>query len=417
MHQLASPFARSHPALLCCMALALVLTMGGMQATASASALAPALPEVQHINPSQILPPAPRYHDPAQQRATRLAAPQAIDPEQLNAAALQSPGSNNPAQERALQKLRATASASASVAAPRRSSGEATPREAAWLLGLLALHGRVVPEDTVEARRWFERAQLLGHPLAAAGLAWCLMDGCAGPPNPIAARAWIARLRSADPGRALYLEWRVESALAPLDVAAATATATATVTEAPNLQPSTTKTQRRQLLLRAARSGNAQALNELGLESVTANRLTEALTQFRAAAAAHSPAAAANARLLASRLQVPTQTLQPHQSADQRFAQALRYHRGDGVPANYTEALRLYQVAAATGSKPAQQMLERIYSRPSADGAVDIGWMQQLANLDVTREGAVLSTLQAPSPQLFVRDPTPLYDLIPPQWR
>ena len=154
-----------------------------------------------------------------------------------------------------------------------------------------------------------------------------------------------------------------------------------------------------------------------GLESVSAHRLTEALTQFRAAAAAHSPTAAANARLLASRLQVSTQTLQPQQSANQRFAQALRYHRGDGVPANYTEALRLYQVAAATGSKPAQQMLERIYSRPSADGAVDIGWMQQLANLDITREGAVLSTLQAPSAQLFVRDPTPLYDLIPPQWR
>ena len=375
MHQPALPFAASHPALLCGMALA--LTMGVMQATASASALAPALPEVQHINPSQILPPVPRYHDPAQQRATHLTAAQAIDPEQLNAAALQSQSSNNPAQERALQKLRATASASASAAS--RHFGEATPREAAWLLGLLALHGRVMPEDKAEARRWFERAQLLGHPLAAAGLAWCLMDGCTGPPNPIAARAWIARLRSADPGRALYLEWRIESALAPLDVAVA-------VAEEPNLQPSTTKTQRRQLLVRAA-------------------------------AAAHSPTAAANARLLASRLQVSTQTLQPQQSANQRFAQALRYHRGDGVPANYTEALRLYQVAAATGSKPAQQMLERIYSRPSADGAVDIGWMQQLANLDITREGAVLSTLQAPSAQLFVRDPTPLYDLIPPQWR
>ena len=99
------------------------------------------------------------------------------------------------------------------------------------------------------------------------------------------------------------------------------------------------------------------------------------------------------------------------------FTQALRYHRGDGVPSNYTEALRLYQVAAANGSKPAQRMLERIYSRPAADGSVDIAWMQQLANLDVTREGAVLPTLSAPSPQLFVRDPTPLYDMIPPPWR
>ena len=357
--------------LLCAIALALLI--GGMHARAWSAVL----PEVQSQQP-----------------------PQHIHPAELNAAALQAPSANDPAQERALQQLRAAA---ASTSAPRRAAGQPSPRDAAWLLGLLALHGRAMPEDTAQARRWFERAQLLGHPQAAAGLAWCLMDGCAGPPNPIEARAWIARLHSTDPGRALYLQWRVESQLAPLQIAAAGA-----------YNPNNTPT--RQLLLRAAQAGNAQALNELGLENVSADRLPKALAQFRAAAA-RSPAAAANARLLANRLQLATRPPQSHPSADQRFAQALRYHRGDGVPTNYTEALRLYQAAAASGSKPAQQMLARIYARPRADGTVDTGWMQQLANLDVTREGALLSTLPAPSPQIFVRDPTPLYDLIPPPWR
>ncbi len=262
-----------------------------------------------------------------------------------------------------------------------------------------------MPADAADARRWFERAQLLGHALAPAGLAWCLIDGCAAPPNPAAARPWIARLRSTDPGRALYLEWLVETKLAPLHMAT---TGTRDTTAAPPPW--------RELLVRAAQAGNAQALNELGLESVSAGRLPEALAQFRAAAQ-RSPAAAANAQLLASRLQAPTQSPPRSQNANEWFTQALRYHRGDGVPSNYAEALRLYQVAAANGSKPAQRMLERIYSRPAADGSVDIAWMQQLANLDVTREGAVLPTLSAPSPQLFVRDPTPLYDMIPPPWR
>ena len=329
---------------------------------------------------------------------------QHIDPEQLKTPALLSPGPDDPSQERALEKLRATATA----ASPSRAAGDASPREAAWLLGLLALHGRAMPTNVADAHRWFERAQLLGHPLAPAGLAWCLMDGCAGPPNPAAARTWIARLRSADPGRALYLEWRLETQLAPLRIATPEGLGT----------PATSKkTPRRDLLVRAAQAGNAQALNELGLENISAARLPQALAQFRAAAQ-RSPAAAANARLLAERLQQASVQPPPRShSADEWFAQALRYHRGDGVPANYTEALRLYQVAAANGSKPAQRMLERIYSRPGPSGALDIVWMQQLANLDLTREGALLSTQPAPSPQLFVRDPTPLYDLIPPPWR
>ena len=83
----------------------------------------------------------------------------------------------------------------------------------------------------------------------------------------------------------------------------------------------------------------------------------------------------------------------------------------------------MYQIAASAGSRPAQHMLGLISSRPNSAGGVDIPWMQQLATLDVEHDqgtqalSAQLPTLPAVSPQLYVRDPTPLYDLLPAYWR
>ncbi|MNV65797.1 Sel1 repeat protein [compost metagenome] len=109
----------------------------------------------------------------------------------------------------------------------------------------------------------------------------------------------------------------------------------------------------------------------------------------------------------------------PQRDVDQStqwLAEARRYHRGDGVPANYTEALRLYQRAANAGNAEAKRMLQTIYSRPGPAGGLDIPWMQQLARLNLDALGqAVPGTLA--SVHAFARDPTPLYDLVPAQWR
>lgn len=328
-----------------------------------------------------------------------------IDPTLLNAPAPQMPGPDHPAQEKAVEKLRTTA-----LAPPGKPGmkGDPTPSEAAWLLGLLALHGKAMPANPVQAQHWFERSYLLGNPMATAGLAWCQIDGCGGTPNPALARTWIDRLRKVAPGRALYLEWYLENQLAPLEIAQ----------PAPlhRAQPPT-PARHRDLLLRAAQAGDSHALNELALENLATGRLDMALRQFQAAGK-RSDAAAHNARLLSERMEA--RTAQPRtgsQTANDWYLQARKYHRGEGVPSNYAEAMRLYQAAAASGHKEAQRMLERIYSRPAPQGAVDIAWMQQLAQLDITREGAILSA-HAPSGQsLFGRDPTPLYDLLPSHWR
>lgn len=115
------------------------------------------------------------------------------------------------AQQRALSQLRSRAEG--------KGVSLATQREAQWVMGLLALHGIAMAQDGPQARQWFERAQRAGHPLASAGLAWCAMDGCGQPPDPPAARPWIAQLAKTDPARAQYLEWLLARRLAPLSTA------------------------------------------------------------------------------------------------------------------------------------------------------------------------------------------------------
>ncbi|AVP57740.1 tetratricopeptide repeat protein [Pulveribacter suum] len=323
---------------------------------------------------------------------------------------LRLPAEPDAAAQLRLQRLRGAATAPAR----RGSAAERSAAHSAWVLGLLYLHGEGVALDRAQALRWFERAQAHGEPLASAAIAWCHIDGCQGPPDPAAARQWIERLAPVDAGLALLLQWWVQERQAPLQAPAAS----------PRGRPATGDT-RTALLQRAARAGSASAMNELGLIELTAARPPQALALFRQAAL-RSPAAAANAELLAARLQQQepapasrSSTVQPptQRSAQDWLQQAQRYHRGEGVPSNYTEAIRLYQIAAAGGSQEARRMLELIYSRPAPDGVVNVAWMRQLATMQVTPEGAVLTMQAPPTPRLFVRDPTPLYGLIPPQWR
>lgn len=292
------------------------------------------------------------------------------------------------------------------------------PRDAAWLLGLLALHGLGMPQDAPQAQRWFERAQTLGHALAPAGLAWCALQGCStGQPNPVLARPWLAPLRRVDPARAQFLEWMVEQQLAPLGAGAGAEPVSAHPSQ-PGAAAHTLAAAAapRPLLRAAAQFGNAQALNELGLELLAAGRLQEALVQFNAAAA-RSDAARANAQLLGQRLQSSTAAAggPARHTAHDWLLQAQRYHRGDGVPANYSEAVRLYQIAASAGDATARRMLQLIFSRPAPSGQIDVGWMQQLAAAELSAAGAAPA---APTPlPRWQRDPTPLWDLVPPEWR
>lgn len=334
-----------------------------------------------------------------------------IDRSTLNAASPRAPGADNPAREKMLKSLRSAAQTDGGPSRPprppkARAGAEMAPADAAWLLGLLALHGLAMPTDLPQAQHWFERAQLLGHPMAPAGLAWCQISGCVAAPNPAAALLWIAQLRRTDSALASYLEWHATKALTPLS-------APLPSVASPPAGPALHK-----LLTDAARGGNAQARNELGLDYLSAGDLDQALAQFQAAAP-KSEAAASNAALLASRIHSgpAASTRSARFSAADWHAAAQRYHRGDGVPANYTEAVRLYQIAATAGDPQARRMLELIFSRPAPDGTIDITWMQQLASIDLGPRGGSPGQRGAAAPQGWQRDPSPLYDWVPPDWR
>ena len=339
---------------------------------------------------AQVLATGPIAEERGPQRpalsATTAPAP-AIDRAQLQATSPALSADARTPQTQALERLRAQADSTR--------QGKIAQRDAAWLLGLLTLHGAGMAADPGAARQWFQRAQELGHPMASAGLAWCAIDGCSGPPQPITAAPWIAQLRRTDPARASYFEWLRAKHLAPLQSGTRTATNDG-------------------LLTRAAASGNPAAQLEYGLALLESGQRPAALRQFRLAAA-RSPAAAANAQWLEMHSDVVAPKRNVDQS-DQWLAEARRYHRGEGVPANYTEALRLYQRAANAGNAEARRMLQTIYSRPGPAGGLDIPWMQQLARLNLDALGqAVPGTLA--SVHAFARDPTPLYDLVPAQWR
>ena len=292
------------------------------------------------------------------------------------------------------------------VAEPASGFGSTTAAaNAAWTLGLIELHGGAVQRSPAQAQLWFERATRFGRqPLAYAGLAWCHIEGCKGPPDPAAAQQAITRLRPQHRPRALYLEWLLNSRVQPLSVR--------------SLDPqgvSSLDLPMRDLLERAANEGDAQARIELGMEAVTNGDMPAAMDYFRAAAP-RSRAAAANVQLLQVQ---PSQRVQPAQGqareVEQLMEQAQRAHRGIGAPANYVEALRLYQAAANKGSAAAKRMLALIASRPLPDGSVNVAWMSQLAYLDPASSLPQLDTRALAN--TMYRDPTPLFDLLPDTWQ
>ena len=336
---------------------------------------------------------------PAVPRIDSLPAPAVSNSGSVNQAPMRVIGSENPTRDAELAALR-----KAALQAPPGERNSRSQASASWVLGLVELHGIGLPANQADAASWFERAYRLGEPSAAAGLAWCEIEGCRGPPNPATAQLWISRLRPSNPGRAQLLQWLLASKLAPLQLGASGAGAQA---------QSTSSTDVRLLLLNAARAGDAQARIELGFESAAANRSAEALDYFLSAGV-RSPAAADNASLLVAQ-RAPASAGRTSSLADKTFAQGQKNHRGEGQPANFTEAIRLYRLAQNQGSPEARKMLALIFSRPAADGQIDIAWMQQLAYANVSGDSPTLGgSTNRPG---LRRDPTPLYDLLPPNWR
>ncbi|GAA6140368.1 tetratricopeptide repeat protein [Hydrogenophaga sp. 5NK40-0174] len=312
---------------------------------------------------------------------------------------------------RSIDRLRDVA-----LKASKRSSKTVRRRSAvaSRTLGLIYLHGAGAPQDSAEAEQWFARSASLGDSRAAAGMAWCALEGCADQPKPAEAKPWIDRLSRVDSARARFLLWVMKDRLQPIEVATPGAPAPVTIHD-------------QELLERSAKGGNLHAGIELGLALVAINQPEEALSWFEKFAR-RSEVAASNARQLSARLkrpvaaaaQVKPSSKTPKVAAEgsraaELFEQAQRYHRGDGIPANYSEALRLYQQAEAQGSSQARKMLELIYARQLPTGMVDLAWMRQLAWAEVSGPTPVPGN--ASGVHQLKRERSPLVDMLPKFWR
>ncbi len=341
-------------------------------------------------------------------RADNTPAPPLVYSGTVTSPALRAEGTDKAVMNADVERLRSLASSGMARSQRDASASGASKAQAnaAWVLGLLYLHGIGVASSPAEAAKWFECAHSLGEPLAVAGLAWCDIEGCKAQPNPALARRWLPALRAVNLPRAQYLQWLIDARLSPLQIVSPS------MQSHTNLRPDM-GLPNRQWLLTAAQGGDVQATIELGLESVAANRLEQALVYFRAVAA-RSQVAAANTALVQERLQAPSKIAQPT-SADETLALARRNHRGEGQPANYVEAIRLYQMAQNQGSVQARKMLELIFSRPQANGHVDIAWMQQLAYANYAKDAVVLGSVSPHN--TLQRESTPLFDLLPALWR
>lgn len=344
----------------------------------------------------------------AQPRAV-ISVQEAQTPPRIDSEQLQKPSAGMDASTPAVSPALAELQSLANAPAPRSAQARKQQAQAIWQLGLLQLHGLHVPLDPAQANIMFERAHALGHPLASAGLAWCAIDGCGQRPQPSKAPKWLQELRQQDPGRAAYLDWLLLEDVAPMDADVAS-----TSPQVNNAM----QQRKQQALQRAVKANDPHARVEWGLELAAENQTSQALAQFRAASAT-SEAARRNMQVLAeqsSQRMHASGNIGQAGSAWQTFRQARIYHRGEGVPANYTEAIRLYKRASDMGNIQAKRMLALIYSRPLADGSLDTAWMQQLAYADVSKNSN--TPIHSPSaPTSLQRDPTPLYDYIDARWR
>lgn len=294
------------------------------------------------------------------------------------------------------------------LATPASGYGSTTAAaQAAWQLGLIYLHGAGVRIDQALAAQWFERASRQGkEPWAFAGLAWCAIDGCAAPANPAAATRAINRLRNAHPARADYLAWLQASRLQPAQISSNTSVAGSKPIRAD-----------RQLLERSAAAGDIQANIELGIQAF-ANQQTSVAENYFRRVAQRSAVATANLALLRSRNPSPAEAAKaaPEGSAQAALNIARMYHQGQGVPANYAEALRFYRLAEQRGSAEAHRMIELIFSGPSAStGIFDPAWMQQLARANLSQPTAMIAA--GITANQMQREPSPLFDLLPPVWQ
>ncbi len=216
-----------------------------------------------------------------------------------------------------------------------------------------------------EAFRWFARAAASGEPRAYLALGHLYAEGLGTSRNTGLARDYLERALDAGLPRAYLL---LASALQ-------------------GLPPSKRRDDPQQLLTLGLQANDGPSGNALGMLFEAKGAFNEAERAYRDAERLGSKAATQNiVRLGLLRDKLSRNSLARLNDrarlgdADAQYELAVRFHRGEGIPVNYGDAIRYYERSAAAGNPAAKRMLLLITSRPSATGTLNVAWMQELAS-------------------------------------
>lgn len=249
------------------------------------------------------------------------------------------------------------------------------PPEALVRLALDYHRGTNGPRNPTEALRLLELAAERGDPRARIASAYLASEALGTERDLPRARTVLDDARRAGSARAAYLRALVEEA-------------------GPVAKDRDARV--RALLQEAAAAGDALAQNQLGTEYERLGQPGTARLWYQEAIRNGSAAARDNARRLEARLtrqkvRRPMKSLEADAQAGDAaaaFELAQRHHRGDGVAANYAEALRWYREAAMREHAQARQMLGLIYSDAAMAAGINAEWMRRVAMMSFAEDGS-----------------------------
>ena len=268
----------------------------------------------------------------------------------------------------ALAEIKFPGAGGAQVASARPTAtapgGDAT--DAALRAGLEYYQNAGTPMAPALARQRWKQAAEAGDARGMVAYGWLLANGTGGLRDVELAREWIGEARVAGLARATFVASLIEG----------------------RLSGAKKRVESLQLLEQAARDGDVLATNNLGVALELEGNLTGARTLYETAAMAGNTVARDNLERMrrmsrpADGLNLSRLRLQADDGdADAMLQLAQRYHRGDGVPQDFAQAIHWYRKAADAGSARARESLSLIFSVPPRDRTqpYDVAWLRELA--------------------------------------
>ena len=259
----------------------------------------------------------------------------------------------------------------AGPAAPRAPAAADAPAaddatEAALRAGLEYYRNAGAPMAPALARQRWKQAAEAGDARGMVAYGWLLANGIGGLRDVEQAREWIGEARVAGLARATFVSSLLEG----------------------RIPGAKKRVESLQMLEQAARDGDMLAANNLGVALELEGNLTGARSLYETAAMAGNTTAQGNLERL-RRLSRPADGLNLSRlrlqaddgDTDAMLQLAQRYHRGEGVPQDFAQAIQFYRRAADGGSVRAREFISLIFSRPPKDRSqvYDAAWMRELA--------------------------------------